>query len=133
MAKPFRIPKREAVLIFEGDYEGAEVRCALNLPLGQFLELQGLAIQGSRQDIFEQFGRTALLSWNLETEAGDAIPADSEGMKLIPAELGDLIVVEWIKAVSQPAAPLSARSANGATSEEESNLRLADVSKSLGN
>ena len=114
--KGYRIPKRTARIVFDGgEYEGAEVRTQLDVPIGLFLEIQEMASSDQSLRVFERFGERALIDWNLLDDDGKAIPANGKGMLAIPIGLGNIIIEQWVEAVANPPAPLPRSSGNGNT------------------
>ena len=112
----YRIPKRTARIVFDGgEYEGAEVRTQLDVPIGLFLEIQDLVNNDRALQVFERFGDGALVDWNLEDDNGKPIPATGKGMLAIPAALANIIIEQWVEAVANPPAPLPRSSGNGNT------------------
>ena len=109
----FRIPDKVALITFDGtDYEGAEVRAKLNVNFRYFSEIQATVAEGSTNGlkVAELFGETALISWNLEDDDGNPIPANADGMATIPVELVNLIVGNWAEAVADIPDPLEGKS-----------------------
>ena len=104
--KGFRIPKRTATLILDGDYQGAEVVVRLDVPVGTFLEIQDLVAQEKQLHVFQVFGDSILDTWNLQDENDQGIPADGNGMQMIPIDLANIIVTEWSGVVTEPPDPL---------------------------
>jgi len=114
--KRFRVPKRTAKLVFEGDYEGAEVRVKLDVPISLYIEIQDLVDMDKPLEVFGLFGNTVLLEWNLEGDDGEPIPSDSKGMTMLPPGFANLIIQEWMQAVQSLPAPLAGTSGDGSTS-----------------
>ncbi len=112
----FKVPKRTAVLKFEGDYEGAEVKIRLDAPIGTFLEIQDLVTAGKQLEVFAVFGDELLISWNLEDDKGKPLPATGTGMKALPIAFGNVLIAEWLEAIQNVPAPLAKTSAAGSTS-----------------
>ena len=107
--KGFRIPDKIAVITFEGtDYDGAEIRAKLNVNFKYFSEIQAAISEDSTNGlrVAELFGDHALIDWNLEDDDGDPVPANAEGMTMIPVELVNLMVGHWAEAVSDIPDPL---------------------------
>jgi hypothetical protein len=107
--KGFRIPDKVAVITFEGtDYDGAEIRAKLNVNFKYFSEIQAAISEDSTNGlrVAELFGDHALIDWNLEDYEGDPVPANAEGMTMIPVELVNLMVGHWAEAVSDIPDPL---------------------------
>ena len=107
--KGFRIPDKIAVITFEGtDYDGAEIRAKLNVNFRYFSEIQAAISEDSTNGlrVAELFGDHALIDWNLEDDDGNPVPANAEGMTMIPVELVNLMVGNWAEAVSDIPDPL---------------------------
>ena len=107
--KGFRIPDKVAVITFEGtDYDGAEIRAKLNVNFRYFSEIQAAISEDSTNGlrVAELFGDHALIDWNLEDDDGNPVPANAEGMTMIPVELVNLMVGNWAEAVSDIPDPL---------------------------
>ena len=107
--KGFRIPDKIAVITFEGtDYDGAEIRAKLNVNFKYFSEIQAAISEDSTNGlrVAELFGDHALIDWNLEDDDGNPVPANAEGMTMIPVELVNLMVGHWAEAVSDIPDPL---------------------------
>jgi hypothetical protein len=128
MNKGFRIPKvgNTALLQFEGDWDGAEIRVNLSLPFGLILEMQGLADSSNPAEaraLLEAFNQEALLEWNLQDEDGEDIPIHPDGLTRIPMELARAIVIQTSAAIGKVPDPLGKTSSNGHTSTPESGNR----------
>ncbi len=54
-----------------------------------------------------------LVSWNLETEAGEPVPATLDGLRSQDLPLVMVIVLAWMNAVAGVSAPLGAASSSG--------------------
>ena len=114
-SKGFRIPDKIAVITFEGtDYDGAGIRAKLNVNFRYFSEIQSAIAEDNTNGlkVAELFGDLVLISWNLEDDAGDPIPANAEGMTMIPVELVNLMVGNWAEAVSDIPDPLEKTSSD---------------------
>ena len=122
MAKGFRLPQRTALLVFDGDYQGAEVRVKLDVPIGlmmRFMDLQSTPADAKAGlEVYRLFSEAILLSWNLENEDGQAIPCTAEGMKQITPTFANLILTKWTEVAQNPPDPLSRQSTNGRGSAE---------------
>jgi hypothetical protein len=105
----FQLQRRTALLVFEGDYEGLEIRTRLDVPLGLFLEIQTMAEANQSRDVLEKFGNEILLSWNLQEEGND-VPSNAEGIMQLPLELSTLLIEKWTEVVAKPEDPLSDQS-----------------------
>ena len=105
----FQLQRRTALLVFDGDYEGLEIRTRLDVPLGLFLEIQTMAEANQSKDVLEKFGNEILLSWNLQEEGND-VPSNAEGIMQLPLELSTLLIEKWTEVVAKPEDPLSDQS-----------------------
>ena len=122
MGKGFKLPQRTALLVFDGEYKGAEVRAKLDIPLGllmRFFDLQQAPADAKAGlEVYRLFSEAILLSWNLEDTEGHPIPATMEGMKQITPAFAPLILTKWTEVAQNPPSPLSEPSANGSGSAE---------------
>jgi hypothetical protein len=99
--KPFRLPERTARLVFEGEYEGAEVVVRLSVPLGLYVNLSALAESsdvGEVANVLENFSRDVLVEWNIEGPDGEPLPAD---LANIPLDFATLIMQQWTEAAAK--------------------------------
>ena len=111
----YRVPKRELELTFEGtDYDGAVVRCRLDIPLARVLELQ--RTDDDVASIYALFGDEFLVSWNLEDDNGDPIPATGAGMLAQPPMFCAAVLQAWQEQVTKAPAPLVQKSPAGSSS-----------------
>lgn len=112
MKRGFRLPEKTAKLVFEGDYEGAEIVVRLRpVPLDRYLELQRLMSDNDGPGALQAFA-PLIVSWNLEDEAG-AIPVAEHG-RADPHILG-VALQQWLVAVTEPPPPLPERSGDTPT------------------
>ena len=106
----FKIPVRTALLVFEGEMEGAEVKCRLDVPLGLYLEYAKLADTNDPaqlEEAFQRFSAEVLIDWNLEVD-GDAVPAHPDGMLKVPPAIANAILAAWSQqAMNVPLAKVS--------------------------
>ena len=102
----FKIPKRTARLVFQDDYEGAEIVVRLDVSVGTFLEIQELVDAEKQLKVFETFGASVLDSWNLIDDEGKAMPANGKGMNLMANELANIILTQWAEVATGVEAPL---------------------------
>ena len=56
-----------------------------------------------------------MIDWNLEDDDGNPVPANAEGMTMIPVELVNLMVGHWAEAVSDIPDPLEKTSSDIST------------------
>lgn len=119
----FREELNTALLKFEGEYEGAEVRCRLTVPTEMFLMLQRLVASKDADQIneaFSMFGDDVLIDWNVEDPVtGEPYPATGAGFKHVSPKFAGQIIRVWMEEVAGVSAPLAAPSGNGAMSEAE--------------
>jgi|TARA_Y100000296_G_C5168332_1_gene255947 hypothetical protein len=102
----FKIPKRTARLVFEGEYEGAEVVVRLDVPVRAFLEIQELVNAEQHLKVFGIFAEMVLDSWNIIGDDGKPMPADIKGMNAIPIDLANSILTEWAEVAAGVDIPL---------------------------
>ena len=112
----FKLPQRTARLVFEGDFEGAEVRVRLDQPLGALMQAQRLQAGRDTEGLCE-FLAGLLLDWNVEDDAGP-LPATVAGLMRCTPAFVNLLIDEWLKAQAIVPAPLVGGSLNGAQSEQ---------------
>lgn len=114
----FEVPRRTVVFDFTGgDYEGAIVRCRLDVNLDTYLYYARVKFSpDSALDLIEaasrRFGEEILLDWNLE-DNGEPIPATADGFVKIPPALNAIIIAKWLGEVMAVPDPLVGRSSNG--------------------
>jgi hypothetical protein len=112
----FRLPDRVAVLDFsDTEYDGAEVRLRLNIPLGVTFQIQDAVESGKERDILGEFANAVLLSWNLLDRDDNEIPADANGLEQIDAAFLATIMGQWANAVGAIPDPLAEISDGGST------------------
>jgi len=117
----FRLPERTARITFEGtDYDGAEIRVRLNVSFAQFIALRESAQSEDQESMARLFGENVLMDWNLEDDEGRPMPADADGMMMIPLDLANLVVGHWVEQVAGVPAPLSETSGDISTLEAAS-------------
>jgi hypothetical protein len=106
-------------LVFD-DYEGLEVKVK-SLTTGQTMELwkaksdNGPAATEGMLHLFSD----SLLEWNLETEEGDPVPLDFEGVTSQELPFVLKIIDAWTTALTGAEAELGKDSEPGTTSPEE--------------
>ena len=108
-------------LSFEGtDLDGAEVRFR-SASIGQLEEY--LTYDGGvagEAEIVAGF----LISWNLEDENGEPLPATADGLLTLEEPAYKLILREWLKATRGVTAPLDRRSSDGSSSPEPGSVSI---------
>jgi hypothetical protein len=112
-------------LQFEGDYAGLEVRMRASKLRMAFDAQDLLDLDPSSMDaedvrrakqIFEVIA-DHLVSWNVETEDGEQVPASIKGLLDQEMPMVGRIFAEWQKAMVDVPAPLSRPSSSGAPME----------------
>ena len=121
-AKGFRFPVKTALLKFDGDFDGAEVRVRLNVPLQVYLDVQDAAANltaardggagGSLRELYGPFA-AVIVDWNLEDGGGEPIPATAAGMLQVPPQFLALIIQAWGRASVEVPVPLPEPSGAG--------------------
>jgi hypothetical protein len=120
------------------DLDGLEV-IMRSVSVKEFNEMLRLGVAGAdtekvvkaNERVIEMFTR-ALVEWNLETQAGDAVPATKDGVLAQESRLVTRMIGAWQMALVTVPDPLPAASGSGATTPEAS-LDLASASRSLSN
>lgn len=102
---------------------GAEVRASLDVPIRDYLAMQRamLAADGdtgmeSFEAAYHLFGETALISWNLARN-GEPIPANGDGVLMLPFPAANACLQAWVAAVSGAGGNSGAVSVSGDTSQ----------------
>ena len=114
----YQVKEKSLTLDFTGgEYEGAEVRLRLNVPLRTVFEIQKLGLEGKDEAVIQELGTEVLLDWNLQRKDGTAIPATAEGLLEMPSDFGMLVLKQWTEALKGDESPLGGTSPNGSTSE----------------
>lgn len=111
----FRLPEKTALLRFEGDFAGAEVRVIIGgVPLGDFFAVIDQYGENWPAGV-RTFADRYLVSWNLEHGRmagpeleGQPIPATGDGMQACDRDFAQFLFTEWIKAVRNPPVPFDA-------------------------
>jgi len=91
---------------------GAEVRCrsVSTAEAERFDELRG---EDRRRALLDM-----IISWNLESPAGDPLPVTLEAIKGLEPWVETAITTEWFRQLFEPPAPLGNGSTNGASPAE---------------
>ena len=101
----FTLPRRVAKLVFTGEYEGAEVRVRLDVPLATYFEV----LETRGREGYAVFVETAVVDWNLQDEAG-GIPATPVGAERVSPGFLSWMILKWIAEVAQVPDPLGTKS-----------------------
>jgi hypothetical protein len=120
------VPRRTAVVTFSGtDWDGAEVRCRMDVSLDILLWFQR---QGKHENwgdsdvqegVIKKFADDILLGWNLTEEDGSPIPCSSAGLsKQVPIGLTLVLFQKWLEECVTIPAPLVEPSPAGEPSAE---------------
>lgn len=114
----FRPGRKVYRLVFEDGHPlaGLVVR-ARSASTAQFLEITDLADAaafGTEQikQMMRQFAEV-LLSWNLEDEDGEPVPATFEGLRSQEFELVNTVIMKWMDAVAGVSPPLDQPASGG--------------------
>jgi hypothetical protein len=134
----YRAPVKAYRLKFaDEDMAGLEVT-ARSLPIGEFLKLSDLAGLAQDDPAAMSKGATetfrvlagALMSWNLEDEQGQPVPATYEGIVSQDLDFVMKIVNAWMSAMTDVAPPLPGGSSGGVPSALEQSIPMAPPSDS---
>ena len=112
--------ERRAVLVFEGDYKGAEVPVRLNVPMQVFIEARKVTDPPDWGPFLAMFVAEVVRGWTLEDDDGQPIPVSAERLAAVPVDFLMRLVTEWAGQVGSVAAPLVSPSSNGRPSVEAS-------------
>lgn len=114
----YRKQEKHYKLVFEDDeYEGLEVT-AKSLSVGDFMRMTNLAGKNNNpdpQDIEAMFSTLAksLVSWNLEDEQGNPVPADINGVKSQDFDFIMTVIGAWMEGIASVDPKAKKRSAPG--------------------
>lgn len=129
-------PKATATLKFsDGDYEGAEVVCrASGVSMAVYFQLSaGLDSEEQMRNVFQLFGDTILISWNVEDQDGNPRPANGESLLVEDSDFVLAIISAWLDAFVEVSVPLAGASDSGAEALPERSIPMAVLSGSLLN
>ena len=117
----FIVPQRELHINLEGDFEGAELVCKLDVSIGIFMELQKLSAQEDTIiESYQKFGDDILISWNFLDGKGKALPPNGQGMLGLSPGLTIGILTAWTSQASGNPIDSSNELQNSSTLAEES-------------
>lgn len=120
----FKRPERTVLLQFEGDWDGAEVRCRRSVSTRvalDFADFADLPSASEKKQLMKDFAEQVLISWNLETESGEPIPATPDTFLDQETEFTGLIISAWAEAT------MSVPKASGVPSWNGNTLAAASV------
>lgn len=129
-------PNSTATLKFsDGDYEGAEVVCrAGGVPLGTYFQMRaGMDSEEQVRDVFQLFGDTILISWNVEDQDGNPRPPNGQSLLAEDSDFVMAIISAWLSSQVGVSAPLDGASNSGAEALPERPIPMAALSGSLLN
>lgn len=116
----FKRKRKVYKLDFSGtEYDGLEVRVS-SLTTGEYLEL--ITIAGPTEEGGSEAGAMVrlfakhLISWNLEDEDGEPVPATYEGVKSNDFTMNSAIVNAWTSALADVPADTEKKSRSGESS-----------------
>lgn len=119
----YELPQERIVLVFEGEYEGLEIRCRRKVPARTWSAVRRAMAAEENSD--EQWDAAMTLfvegiaeSWNF-TQNGDEVPLTKETLQELPLELVGKLIPQWAEASGGVPAPLDEASPSGNTSQEE--------------
>ena len=92
----YKIGPRKLTLVLD-DYDWAEVVCRLSISLGEMLDMQAASTADASgiRESYERFGREVLISWSVEGEDGEPLPANAEGMMRLTPDMASAIMGAW--------------------------------------
>lgn len=123
----YKVPQKVYNLKFADDDEYARVEAKLKgVGMGKLLKIGKLVttrpedmVDVLENEVLRDFA-AALISWNLEDEEGNPIPATLESLldeDLLPPSLVFSLVSNWVEIMGNVAAPLKNSSTSGSTSQ----------------
>lgn len=115
----FKPKNKTIVLQFEDeDYAGMEVRMK-SISVGKTMELLELANRSKESrdtkeitELFEDFARN-LITWNLENEDDEPIPANLDGVKTLDLDFFMDLLMGWLDGMLSVSGPLGRKSTDG--------------------
>lgn len=117
----FKMPHNTALLVFDGDYEGAEVRCRLDVGMRtafSFFQARELSDPKDLIEMVERFCEQVLIDWNLVDDNDQPIPCTAEAMLDQPAGFIRAVIANWHEAATAVPKASPAPSLNGSTLPE---------------
>lgn len=129
----YKRPAKTFHLKFTGELEGLEVHVK-SITLGEMFELDGLLAGNDKTPtaeevsaVFKSFAK-ALMSWNLEDDNDQPVPATLEGIYTQDMEFIMEIIAAWMEAVTGVDGDLGKGSIVGGQSLEELTLPMETLS-----
>ena len=114
----FRIATRATLVFKDSVWDGAEVVCRLNAPLGAVL---GMTVSGApEREGLLVWAREAIIEWNLEDPDGKPMAATAEAFAELPSGFQLRLYSTWLRLATGVPDPLGEPSRNGVTSPEPS-------------
>lgn len=125
---------RHADLVFDdGPLAGNTARVRLSLPLRKMIEVQRLVTAIAERpdtepvgnlellaDLYDLFADEVLESWSLEDEDGNPVPANRDGIGLLPWEASSALFRAWNDILTGNEGNSEAASRSGSTSQAAS-------------
>ena len=119
----FRPPRLTAKVIGTDDYEGLEAEVVIRpVPFNMMLDFSEKGGSGDlkqMREAFAAFGDAILVSWNLEDEQGQPVPATGAGMLSQDPTLMNNILSRWLEVMQQPPLAPGEPSESGPSRETE--------------
>ena len=114
----FKIATRATLVFKDSIWDGAEVVCHLNAPLGSVL---GMTASGApEREALSAWAMQAIISWNLEDPNGKALPVTAENFAELPSGFQMRLYGTWLTLATGVPPPLERPSRNGVISAEPS-------------
>lgn len=102
MSIKYKLPKRTAIFEFEdGDWAGAEIRCALDVPMRTLFRFRQADKEEDVSNLYEVFAQQVLISWNLVGEDDAEIPCTPNNFLEQPNGFVDSIIKKWMEHMTQ--------------------------------
>jgi len=122
-----KLPIRTQTFLLDGDYVGFEFEARVNPPWGEFIDkIEAIekADQNQPQEVLARLYdlvRVIAVSWNFVDEVGKTIPLSPAGLRKIPLELLQMIILRAREVIERvPLAP-----SGGSLSQSVQGARIA--------